>query len=142
MIELLPLFLRIAGAGLILLAVLHVPIGRHLQWREDTARLAPANHDIFHVHALFVCLMLVGMGLPCLFDPAVLVEKSRAGAWGAWLLTGFWAVRLYCQWFVYRPELWKGKPLETAMHWVFTAIWTFLTALFAVCAARQSGWIP
>jgi hypothetical protein len=142
MIDLLPLCLRITGAGLILLAVLHVPIGRHLQWREDIPRLSPVNHDIFHVHNLFVCLVLVAMGVPCLVEPALLVEKSRAAAWGAWMLTIFWAVRLYCQWFVYRRELWRGKPFETAIHWLFTGLWTFLTALFGFCAAWQSGWVP
>ena len=40
MMEMLPILLRIAGVGLIALAVLHIPIGRHLNWREDVARLA------------------------------------------------------------------------------------------------------
>ena len=41
MTETLTILLRVAGTGLILLAGLHVPIGRHLKWREEGARLGP-----------------------------------------------------------------------------------------------------
>jgi len=141
MMELLPFLLRIAGAGLILLAVLHIPIGIQLKWREERARMAPVNASIFHVHAFFICLVLVLMGLPCLLDPAVFLEPSRAGKWAAWSLSIFWLVRLYFQWFVYRAELWRGKRMETFLHWWFTGVWIFLTTLFGTCALHQSGWV-
>jgi hypothetical protein len=141
MIFWLAILLRLAGAGLLALAAVHIPIGRHLQWRTDAARMAPVNTSIFHVHTLFICLMLVLMGLPCLLDPQVLLEKSRAGAWLAWSFASFWAVRLYCQWYVYPRELWRGKRLETSVHVWFTLVWLSLTTLFAICGARQSGWL-
>lgn len=141
MIELLPLLLRIAGVGLIALALLHIPIGRHLKWRDDVARLTSVNATIFHVHTFFICLVLVLMGLPCVLDPHAFLERSRAGAWAAWSLAFFWAVRLYCQWFVYRADLWRGKRMETGMHWWFTFVWLALTALFCVCGAVQVGWL-
>ena len=141
MIELLTVALRVAGAGLILLALLHVPIGRHLQWREDAARLTPVNASIFHVHAFFICLILVIMGLPCLLDPRVFLEPTRAGAWLSWSFAGFWAIRLYCQWFVYEADLWRNKRLETVLHGSFTFLWAALTALFTACGLSQAGWI-
>ena len=58
MMETLTILLRIAGAGLILLAALHVPIGRHLKWREDGARLSPVNASSFRVHTFFFCFVL------------------------------------------------------------------------------------
>ncbi|HEV7868770.1 MAG TPA: hypothetical protein VGO90_13870 [Chthoniobacteraceae bacterium] len=140
--ELLTLLLRIAGAGLLSLALVHIPIGRHLKWREDCARLTPVNESIFHVHAFFICLVLVMMGLPCLFDPRVFVETSRAGLWLAWSFSAFWTIRLYFQWFVYRAELWRGKRMETSMHWTFSFIWAGLAVLFAACGAWQMGWFP
>jgi hypothetical protein len=88
--ETLPIALRITGGALIGLALLHVPIARHLNWREDCSRLTPVNSAIFHVHALFICLMLVLMGLPALVDPAVFIERSRAGGWLSWSFAGFW----------------------------------------------------
>ena len=141
MIEILITLLRIAGAGLILLAIVHVPIGRHLKWREDAARLTPVNASIFHVHTFFICFVLVMMGLPCLLDPRVFLEKSRAGSWLAWSFAAFWGVRLYFQWFVYQADLWRGKRMETIVHWWFTLIWLALAALFAACGAWQAGWL-
>ena len=142
MIAALLILLRLAGAGLILLAILHVPIGRHLQWREDAARLSPVNESIFHVHAFFICTMLVMMGLPCLFDPRVFLEISRGGAWLAWSFAVFWAIRLFFQFFVYPSALWRGKSLETLMHAWFSVVWTALTLLFATCGCVQMGWLP
>ena len=141
MIETLPLLLRITGAGLILLALLHVPIGRKLAWREQAARMSGENAAIFQVHNFFVCVVLVMMGLPGLLDPVVFIEKSRAALWVSWSICGFWLLRLYCQWFVYRPKLWRSKHLETIMHFVFTLVWIYLLVVFGVCAALQSGWL-
>lgn len=141
MMEALPTLLRVAGLGLILLSILHVPIARHLKWREDAARLSPVNAAIFHVHALFICVVLVMMGLPCLIDPAIFLERTRAGAWFAWSFAGFWTIRLYCQWFVYEQTLWRGKRFETSTHWLFTAVWSGLIAVFTVCGLRQAGWL-
>ena len=141
MIETLTLLLRLAGAGLILLAILHIPISRHLNWREDVSRLTPVNASIFHVHNFFICLVLVLMGLPCVFDPMIFLERTRAGAWISWSFAAFWATRLYFQWFVYKSDLRRGKSLETRVHWWFTLIWTSLTSLFAICICVQMGWL-
>ena len=137
----LTLLLRIAGGGLFLLALLHIPIGKRLQWSDDVKRLTPVNAAVFHVHTFFICLVLVMMALPCLLDPAIFLTPTRAGAWISWSFSGFWAVRLYFQWFVYRADLWRGKRMETAVHWWFTFIWTGLTALFGACGAMQAGWL-
>lgn len=137
---LLTMLLRTAGVGLIGLAIAHVFIGRHLRWREDAERLTPVNREVFHVHTLFICLVLVLMGLPCLLDPVVFLDASRAGRWLAWSCAAFWGARLYCQWFVYETALWRGKPFETFIHWLFSLIWFALTALFALCAGWQHGW--
>ncbi|MFU8893204.1 MAG: hypothetical protein ACNA8L_06200 [Luteolibacter sp.] len=141
MINLLETLLRIAGAGLILLAILHVPIGRKLRWSEDARQLTPVNRSIFHVHTFFICLVLVMMGAPCLLEPSVFTVTSRAGLWLAWSISAFWAIRLYFQWFVYPADLWRGKKMETAVHAWFTLVWTALAALFAVCGMLQAGWI-
>jgi hypothetical protein len=135
------ILLQIAGAGLLLLAFVHIPIGRHLKWRDDAARMTPVNTSVFHVHTLFICLTLVMMGLPCLFDPWIFLERSRAGAWLAWSFAGFWALRLYCQWWVYPRDLWRGRRLETRIHFCFTILWLSLACLFALCGAHQSQWL-
>lgn len=135
---LLPL-LRVAGVGMILLAIAHIPMSRRLQWREDAARMSPSSASVFHVHTLFVCVMLVMMGLPALISPQIFVERTLAGTWIAWSFTVFWALRLYAQWFVFPSALWRGKPLEMRMHGVFTVIWIGLIALFCACGLVQIG---
>ncbi len=140
MTEFLTVLLRVAGAGLIFLAILHVPISRRLKWREDEARMTPANAAIFRVHAFFICLVLVLMGLPCLLEPRVFLTESRAGGWISWSFSAFWAIRLYFQWFVYPRDLWRGKGLETALHFWFTLVWAALACLFAACGLWQAGW--
>jgi hypothetical protein len=139
--SLLAILLRIAGALLLMLAALHVPICRRLKWREETVLMSPVNAAIFHVHALFIGLILVLMGLPCLMDPMVFLEKSRGGEWLAWIFAAFWTTRLHAQWFVFPQGLWRGKKTETRIHFVFTILWLFLAALFIICGARQTGWL-
>ncbi len=141
MSEWLPPCLRIAGAGLLLLALLHFPIARRLGWGKDAAKMSRLNATVFHVHSFFICLVLVAMGLPCLIEPGVLLEPSRAAAWGAWSLCGFWSARLWCQWFVYKPAWWRGLWFETAMHWFFSAVWVFLAVVYGLCGALQAGWL-
>lgn len=141
MTAVLELLLRVTGAGLISLAFLHIPIGRKLQWKADCRKLTPVNESVFHVHTLFICLVLVMMGLPCLVQPSIFLTPSPAGAWMAWSFSGFWFVRLYCQWFVYKADLWRGQRLETMVHWWFTFIWIALSAVFGTCGAVQAGWL-
>ncbi len=139
--DLLSILLKIAGAGLISLALIHIPVVRHLKWHEEYPRMSPPNASIFKVHAFFICLVLVMMGLPCLLDPAVFLEKTRAGAWLSWSIAGFWALRLYFQWFVYQRELWRGKPLETRLHWLFTFVWIAFAGVFTCCGLIQAGFL-
>lgn len=138
MTETLRNLLRFSGAALILLAALHVPIAAHLKWREEASRMSKVNAAIFHVHTFFICCVLVMMGLPCLVDPAVFLDRSRAGAWLSWLFSVFWSIRLFFQWFVYPTELWRGKRTETLVHYCFTALWFWLTGIFAICGIHQS----
>jgi len=136
----LELLLRVAGTGLLLLCFLHIPIGRSLKWREDGRKLSPVNEQIFHVHTFFICVVIFLMALPCLFEPSVFLEKSRAGFWLSASLSVFWMVRLFFQFFVYRTDLWRGKPLETFVHWWFALIWLALAAVFGAAAFVQLDW--
>lgn len=138
--DVLTILLRIAGAGLILLAGSHVLVGRLLKWSEESDRLSPANAAIFHAHTFFICLGLVMMGLPCLIAPSIFLMPSPAGAWMDWSFAVFWLVRLYFQWFVFPWQLWRGKRRERLAHFGFTLVWILLAALFAACGSRQVGW--
>jgi len=139
MIDTLELLLRIGGVGLLVLAIMHIPVARHLRWREEAVRLSAANSAIFLVHAFFICVVLVMMGLPALFAPQVFLDRSIAGLWFSWSFALFWGIRLGVQWFVYPTALWRGKRLETAMHLWFSLVWIALTAVFTACGLWQAG---
>ncbi|WP_035612359.1 hypothetical protein [Haloferula sp. BvORR071] len=133
--------LRLIGACLIAQSFSHIHLYRRLKWTEEAAKMTPFSAAVFHVHIFFVCLVLVMMGLPMMIDPGLLLEKTKAGAWAAWMLCAFWATRLYCQCFTYDPSWWKGQKFEMAMHRLFTVIWAILTIIFGLCGAIQTGWL-
>lgn len=141
MSDLLSTMLRVAGVGLFLLALVHVPVARHFKWREDAERLSRVNASIFRIHAFFICLALVGLGLPCLIEPTVFLEGSRASQWLAWSTSILWVIRLVWQWVMFPSDLWRGQPLRIMAHVWLTIVWAFLALLFAACGAYQAGWL-
>lgn len=132
MTAILLLLLQIAGVGQIALAAAHAFFPKRLQWNEETARLSPVNRQIFWVHTLFVVLTVFLLGVLSLFythallAPSPLTRPVLAG------YVAFWGFRLFCQFFVYKSDLWRGKRLETFVHVLFAFLWTSLTLLYAV----------
>jgi hypothetical protein len=122
--------LKAAGVLLILLALLHVVFPKHFHWREELARLSLLNRQVMVVHTFFIGLIVFLMGLLCLTSSAGLAG-TPLGKRVALGLAVFWLVRLLVQFFGYSSELWRGKRFETAVHVVFSALWTYLTAVFA-----------
>lgn len=139
--EILTVLLRVAGGGLILLALVHIFIAQQLKWKEQAKLMSPENAQIFLVHAFFICLVLAMMGLPCVFAPEIFLERSQAGLWLSVSFASFWALRLYFQFFVYRGDLWRGKTQETRLHWFFSVVWLGLVLVFGTCGAIQIGWL-
>lgn len=122
--------LRIAGAVQIGLALMHLAFPRRFRWDEEMARLSPLNRQMFHVHTLFVCVVLVMIGGLSLFAPAALLEPTSLSRLVLIGFAGFWGLRLYCQWFVYDSSLWRGQAVNTIVHGVCTLIWIYLTAVY------------
>ena len=123
--------LQIAGAGQIALALAHAGFPKPLRWREDTAQLSPVNRQIFWVHTYFVALTVGLLGALSLCCANALLTPSPLTRPVLGICVVFWGFRLYCQYFVYQPELWRGKFLETAVHVLFTFLWAALTLLYA-----------
>ena len=129
--------LRVAGSLLIVLSLSHVPLAKHFRWREESALLSSFNRQVFLVHAFFVGMTVGLMGLLALSWAPALITPNPLGVPVTAGLAIFWAVRLFCQWFIYDRALWRGKPFETAVHIVFSLCWSYLTALFALCLRLQ-----
>jgi hypothetical protein len=121
--------LHIIGILLVLLALLHIGFPRYFQWRRELAPLNLINRQMMQVHALFIAVAVLLMGLLCLTSAAELVGTpfGRRVALGLGI---FWALRLAVQLFGYSGKLWKGKRLETGVHVLFTLLWCYMSAVF------------
>lgn len=121
--------LELIGGLLVVLAVLHAGFPRYFQWASELQPLSLINRQLMYVHTLFVALIVLLMGVLCLTSAAELTGTplGRKVALGLGL---FWLVRLLVQFVGYSPALWRGKPFETAVHVVFSLLWTYLTVVF------------
>lgn len=121
---------RLAGVLLLALAALHPFLPARLRWKEELARLSLLNRQIFLVHVFFIGLVLALMGSLCAFAPGLLVARGPLARLLAGGCAVFWLARLAAQWLVYDRSLWRGQPFNTLVHWVFTGLWIYLTAVF------------
>lgn len=129
--------LRIAGALLITLAAAHVFFPRRFHWRQELARLSLLNRQMFVVHTCFICLILVMMGALSLFAPHTLLDPTPLSRLVLAGLTCFWGLRLGVQWFVYDWKLWRGNIFNTFVQFLFSAVWAYLTIVYASALITQ-----
>jgi hypothetical protein len=128
-----PLHLRLAGVALVGLALVHVIFPRYFRWKTDLQPLSLINREMMVVHTFFVAFVVLLMGVLCLLEPVALVETPLGRRVCAGLAL-FWGARLLVQHLGYSSSLWRGKRFETAVHGVFTVLWSWLTLVFAVGA--------
>jgi hypothetical protein len=124
-------WLEINGGLLLVLALAHAFFPRRFRWREELRGVSLLTRQILHVHTFFIALTVGLMGLLCLLSAEALLHTPLGGRLCAGLCV-FWLCRLLIQFFGYSPELWRGKPFETAVHVVFSLIWLNLVLCFAL----------
>lgn len=125
--------LRIIGGLLVVLAFVHVIFPRYFNWKQELAALSLVNRQMMEVHTFFIALTVFGMGLLCLTSAGELTG-TPLGQRICLGLAVFWGIRLVFQFFVYSPELWRGKPFETVVHMLFGCFWLYLTVVFGWAA--------
>jgi steroid 5-alpha reductase family enzyme len=124
------LHLRIAGAMILALAALNLGFPKRLGWREELQRVSLLTRQVFAVHAAFIILLLVLIGVLSLVFADALVDGTRLGRV---ILTGlavFWGARLVTQLFVYDRAIWQGDRFRTAMHVAFTWVWSYFVFVY------------
>ena len=81
-------------------------------------------------------LVLLGIGsvfyADTLLTPNALSPVLLAG------IVVFWICRLLVQFFVYDSRIWRGRRFYTAMHIVFSLMWTYFVATYS--AALLTVW--
>lgn len=129
------LHLKFIGIALAGLAWVHLIFPSYFNWKEDLVPLALVNKQLMYVHTFFIALAVFLMGIFCFLFPddvvnTVLGHRISAG------FAIFWGFRLFFQFFVYSPKLWRGKIFETVVHIVFSLFWAYLTAIFFIISIR------
>jgi hypothetical protein len=128
--------LRIVGLVIAILVPINMYVPRRFHWRDEMARLSLLNRQIFQAHAIFLVLTLALISALLLTCGSELLERtplSRAVLIG---LTTFWTLRMLMQWGFYSPEIWRGHRFNTVMHYLFSVIWVYVAAVFAVALFR------
>ena len=125
------LHLKIIGALLILLALIHLFFPRYFNWKQELSSLSIINRQLMYVHAFFIALVIFLMGLLCLTSANELLNTSFGKRISLGLAI-FWAIRWCVQFVGYSSEIWKGKSFETIVHILFSIFWTYLSVVFIV----------
>ena len=136
--ETIEIHLRIVGVLLLGIAALSLYVPRRFGWGAEIQRLTLLTRQVFVVHAAFVSLVLILLGvLLTAFAPALLAPGALPRAVLAGLLV-MWAARMLAQWFYYDARLWRGHRLNTFMHVLFSAIYIYFVATFAMALVAQA----
>ncbi|MDP2542474.1 hypothetical protein CSC81_12105 [Tenacibaculum discolor] len=120
--------LKIIGYLLILLALIHAIFPKYFKWKDELKGLSLMNKQMMMVHTFFIALTVFLMGSILVLESKELIETNL----GRKIILGFavfWSIRLFIQLFVYSPELWRGKKIETAIHVFFTCFWVYISAV-------------
>ncbi len=126
------LHLQIVGVLQWLLAALHFVLPQRFGRKEDLARLSLINRQIFIVHCMFIVLLLLLLGALNVFYTDLLLAPNPLAPVVLSGLGIFWTVRLYAQWFLYSPKLWRGNRFNTIMHYTFTAMWAYYVVVYGI----------
>ncbi|MFF7995793.1 hypothetical protein ACFZDG_39235 [Kitasatospora xanthocidica] len=123
--------LRLVGAALVAMGLVHAVLPRAIGWPKDLSGTTLLTRQVSYAHLFFIGLTCVLLGLlPLCLAP----ELLAAGRLGTALLAGqtlFWGLRWLFEFAVFSPKLWRGDPLRTAAHLGLSALWTWVTAVFA-----------
>ena len=121
--------LNIVGICCIVLALVHVVFPRYFNWNQELRTISLINRQLMYVHTFFVALIVFLIGLLCVTSSTALLETQLGNRLALGLFI-FWSLRLVVQFFVYSPELWRGKRLETAIHILFSLLWAYFSSIF------------
>lgn len=132
------LHLQIIGVVLIVLALIHIVFPRYFNWKMELSTLSIINRQLMYVHAFFIALIVLLMGLLCLTSANELVH-TNFGKRVSLGLAIFWIARLCIQFFGYSSKTWKGKKIETFVHIVFSMLWIYISTVFVLTYLVQNS---
>nr|WP_245243749.1 hypothetical protein [Mariniflexile gromovii] len=123
--------LYIIGTLLIVLALIHIGFPKYFNWNAELNTLSLLNRQMMTVHTFFIALTVFLMGLLCVTSANEIID-TNLGRKIALAFAIFWSIRLYIQFFIYSPKLWKGKKFETSIHILFSLFWFYFSLVFFI----------
>lgn len=129
--------LKVTGVLMIALAFLHFIFPRRFSWKDELRTLSLMNRQLMYVHTFFIALVVLLMGVLCLYSTEEIVN-TKLGKEVSFGLFIFWAVRLAFQFFVYSPTLWRGKRFETTVHILFAILWSYFSGVFLLITIAKN----
>jgi len=132
------LHLQIVGTLLLALSLSHVYFNRYFGWDRELAAVSLLTRRVFFVHNFFIALGVGMAGAGSLWYADALLRPGPLSRAVLLALVVFWLCRLLAQFFVYEPEIWKGRRFYTAMHVAFSILWIYVVGTYG--AALRNAW--
>ena len=123
--------LWIAGALHLLLVVANLFAPRRLGYAEGLAGAPPIVRQIFHVHAAYIVLVLLGFAALCFFFAPELAGGQGLGRFMSAFLAVFWLPRPIVQVLYYDADLRRRHRL---LDVGFLVLFGYLAAVFTAAA--------
>jgi hypothetical protein len=123
--------LWVAGVLHLLLVAANLAAPRRLGYAAGLAGAPPIVRQVFHVHAAYIVLVLLGFAALCFFFAPELAGGRGLGRFLSAFLAVFWLPRPFVQVLYYDPGLRRRHRLLDAG---FLALFGYLAAVFTAAA--------
>ena len=133
----LSVLLRLAGASLIVLALLHAVFWRALNWGDEVGRLSPLNARVFAVHTFFVAFVLLSLGLLSLVKPDLLLARNELSRLLLCGIVLFWSARLLLQPLFFDRVMRDGWTRLIVVRTSATVLWAAYVAIYGTALLHQ-----
>jgi hypothetical protein len=133
------IFLKIAAALQLAVALLNLFLVPLLKWKEELARAPLLLREVFQVHVWFISITLAIFALLTWRFAADLAAHTNAIA--GWLAAGigiFWAIRTILQVTYYSSSHWRGQFGRTVIHIALLFMYGGMAAIYLLAASGSS----
>jgi hypothetical protein len=137
--DLLPLALRVIGAGQVLIGLAHVPMWWTFDWSREIARVTPLTGRVFAVQTFFVAVVVFALGALTALRPDLLLGRDELARILLGFAAIFWCLRLAAQPLVFDAVLWRDSPWGAPIRAVIFAGLAAVTGVYVWALARQLG---
>lgn len=135
----LPVAIRIAGLGLLVLVLASPAIPRVLRWRERTAQLQPLTRQVFWTYATYTWFTNIWFTLIALLLAHQLVEKTALAAAVTAFIAAYWIGRIAVQFLYFDRSDMPTVPFATVAETALIALFIYLALTFSFATLVNLG---